>query len=135
MAKYKPNPAEPKYLTRQVTQRFLSIMDEIILHYKPSRGAYRTVKAFCASIGANHTYFSQFGDEKFDRNVTLEMCAAICLIHHVTPTWILLGKGDKFTEEGIKFYTPKVDTKPVKKAADKTPAKKVAAKKVPAKKK
>lgn len=87
----------PKELSREVTIRFLSAMNEIILASKMNGGKIKTVKEFASSIGANYSVFSHY--DKATRNVTLEMVCQICAVHKVDANYLITGKASKAKTE------------------------------------
>lgn len=91
----KKKPAEDgRELTRAVTERFVVAMHAVILKSKRDKKGPATVKAFAESIGANGTNFWQIEDKSMNRNVTLEMCCAICKVHGIDANWLLLEVGE-----------------------------------------
>ncbi len=83
-------------LTREVTLRFLVVMNEIIAVQRRHGGPCRNIKSFAASINANASVFSQYDDQNYNRNITLEMCCEIFRIHNVNMNWLIGGKGERF---------------------------------------
>ena len=110
-------------LTREVTLRFLIVMNEIIAVNKRNGGPCRNVKAFAASIHANASVFSQYDDKNYNRNITLEMCCEIFRVHKVNMNWLIGGKGERFfsienasrlnlLEERLEALVEKLDPRP-----------------------
>ena len=87
---------ERAILTRDVTLRFLVVMNEIIAVNKRNGGPWRNVKSFASSIKANASVFSQYDDKNYNRNITIEMCCEMFHVHKVNMNWMIGGKGERF---------------------------------------
>lgn len=85
--------------SRNVTRRFMMLMNEIIMFNKLSGGEVKTAKAFAASIRSHYQNFSNYTSVEKERNVTLEMCCELCRVHGVNANWLLLGKGEKYNQQ------------------------------------
>jgi hypothetical protein len=84
---------EFKALSSMVTSRFMEVIGEIMMVNKRTGGPYRNYREMADSINCSYTVFSQYTD--LSRNVTLEMCCSLCIVHGINGHWLLTGKGDK----------------------------------------
>jgi hypothetical protein len=101
MAKKKAK--DEKELTKQVTTRFMLAMGEIIMLHKRTGGPARNMTAFAASIKAVPANISQYDDASNGRNVTVENCCELCRVYGINANWLLLGIGEKYTENNLRF--------------------------------
>jgi len=84
-----------KEFSRQVTQRFLQAMKQVIALEKEG---ITTRSEFAVIIGEYGQNISKM--EQGSRYPTLESICRICTIFKVNPEWVLLGEGDMWNVEG-----------------------------------
>lgn len=83
-----PKTTTKKKHTPAITKRFLLIMDETI-----RSGICDSESEFLTSVGEHRQNFPKFVDGT--RSPTLEQVATTCLKYGYSPTWLILGTGDK----------------------------------------
>jgi hypothetical protein len=80
--------AKEKKYTPQITKRFLLIMDETV-----KNGICNSQAEFLTSIGEHRQNLPEY--LRGNRAPTLEQLATACEKYGYSPTWALLGIGDK----------------------------------------
>lgn len=83
-----PKTEKKKKYTPAITKRFLLIMEEVI-----KEGKCDTEAEFMESIGEHRTNLTVY--LKGARSPTLEQLATTCVKYGYSPTWCLLGIGNK----------------------------------------
>ena len=83
-----PKTEKKKKYTPAITKRFLLIMDEVI-----KEGKCDTPAEFLISVGEHRQQLYAYLDDI--RSPTLEQLATTCTRYGYSPTWVMLGTGDK----------------------------------------
>jgi hypothetical protein len=89
----KKNASKRTTYTPAITRRFLVIMEETV-----KEGTCESNGAFLESIGEYRQ--NLYGYLDGSRNPTLEQLATTCTKYGYSPTWVLLGMGDKRMKAG-----------------------------------
>lgn len=115
-----------KEFTPKVTDRFLEAKEWII--NTPLETGVRNDAQFAYSLGITRQVFTQLGNPKYGRNVTIEMCCGICNLYNVNGEWLLNGVGEMFRPKKAGAKAIKFPPKRKKAVAAKPVAKKAKAK-------
>lgn len=79
---------ESKLYSPEITQRFLLICDEVIRD-----GQVKNKSTFASSIGEHQQNLSKMDGK--GRTPTLDQVARVCELYGYSPTWLILGIGEK----------------------------------------
>lgn len=87
------NKKEHKIYSPEITQRFLLICDEVVRD-----GQVKNKSIFADSIGEHQQNLSKMDGK--GRTPTLDQIARVCELFGYSPTWLILGVGEKKMKPG-----------------------------------